>query len=406
LPGTVVIAGASIAGVRTAQALRAEGHEGRIVVVGAEDALPYDKPPLSKQFLAGAWEPGRLALLTAEAAADLDVELLLGVPAEHLDVAGQALVLAGGRRLDYDAVVLATGAAARPSPWQPASGLHVLRTLADSRALRAALAEPGPVVIVGAGFIGSEVAATARAGGHEVTLVDPLPVPMGRIVGAEVGTVFERLHRRHGAETRFGTGVQDVTGRAGELRVTLTDGTVLPAATVVVGIGARPVDGWLAASGLLVEDGVVCDQYCRAVDRANVFAAGDLARWYHPGYDGYQRVEHWTNAVDQAACVAHNLVHPRDLRDYAPVEYIWSDQYDWRIQLVGRPQHGGQARLTGDPEADRARFAVLYADETGGFAGAMTVNWPKALIACRRGAQAGVTFAELAAQLDALPAPK
>jgi phthalate 3,4-dioxygenase ferredoxin reductase subunit len=408
MTGTVVIVGASVAGVGTAQSLRAKGHHGHIVVVGAEPGLPYDKPPLSKQFLAGTWSDAKIVLLTREAAQAQDIELRLGVAAQHLDIAGRSLLLADGARLDYDAVVIATGAEARPSPWHPASGLHILRTLEHSRELRAGLAADGPVVIVGGGFIGSEVAATARAAGREVTIVDPLPVPMGRLLGAEVGALFERLHQRHGVRTRFGAGVQDIAGQPGNLRVTLTDGEVLQAATVVVGIGAIPSDAWLASSGLLIEDGVVCDQFCRAVDAAEVYAAGDVARWYHPRYGEHLRVEHWTNAIDQGACVAHNITHPDDLRDFSPTEYIWSDQYDWRIQLVGRPHRGTRFRMIGDPAASRARFAALYSDGTGRLVGAVTVNWPRALVACRRLAQVDTVFSTACGQLDALaatPAP-
>jgi phthalate 3,4-dioxygenase ferredoxin reductase subunit len=258
---TVVVVGSSVGGVRTAQALRSEGFDGRVVLVGEEARLPYDKPPLSKQFLAGSWNAERVTLLTEAAADKARIELRLGVAAERLDVAGRQVVLAGGERLDYDAVVIATGAAARPSPWGARSGMHVVRTMADSECLQVDLRRDGHVVVVGGGFIGAEVAATARSLGRDVTVVDPLPAPIGRVVGAEVGAHFAELHRRHGVATRFGTGVESVEGDVGDLRVVLTDGTELAASTVVVGIGATPNDGWLADSGLLVENGVVCDEF-------------------------------------------------------------------------------------------------------------------------------------------------
>ncbi|GHE08249.1 NAD(P)/FAD-dependent oxidoreductase [Klenkia taihuensis] len=403
---TVVVVGSSVAGVRTVQALRSEGFTGRVVLVGAEPELPYDKPPLSKQFLAGAWDTDRIRLLTAERAAELDVELRLGSAAERLDVAGRQVHLADGSVLGFDAVVLATGAAARPSPWPVESGVHVVRSLTDARALRAGLDHEGPVVVVGGGFIGAEVAATASALGRAVTVVDPLPSPIGRVVGAELGEHFTGLHHRHGVVTRFGTGVESVTGVAGDLAVALTDGTTLPAATVVVGIGATPNDGWLATSGLLVENGVTCDEHCRAVDAPDVLVVGDLARWYHPGHGEHLRVEHWTNAVDSAVVAAHNIAHPDDLRTHAPVEYVWSDQYDWRIQIVGRPARAARHELVGSLTGDAARAAAVYTDDEGRLLGAVTVNWPKALVLCRRLLGAGATAADALAQLAALPAAR
>jgi phthalate 3,4-dioxygenase ferredoxin reductase subunit len=401
---TVVVVGSSVGGVRTAQALRSEGFGGRVVLVGDEARLPYDKPPLSKQFLAGSWGTERVALLTEAAADQAGIELRLGVAAERLDVAGRQVVLADGQRLDYDAVVIATGAAARPSPWAARSGVHVVRTMTDSESLQADLRRDGHVVVVGGGFIGAEVAATARSLGREVTVVDPLPVPIGRVVGAAVGSHFAELHRRQGVATRFGTGVESVEGEAGNLRVVLTDGTELTAGTVVVGIGATPNDGWLAGSGLLVENGVVCDEFCRAVDAPAVHAVGDVARWFHPDRGEHTRVEHWTNAVDQAVCVAHNIAHPDDLRAYRPVEYVWSDQYDWKIQIVGRPHRATEYHLVGDPAADRPRFAALYRGGDGQLIAAVTVNWPKALVTCRRLVAAGSTFAAAVTQVEALAA--
>ena len=412
---TVVIVGASVGGVRTAQALRRESYEGRIVLIGAESELPYDKPPLSKQFLAGLWGAERIRLLPEDAAEQAGIELRLGTAAGHLAVAEHQVVLTDGDRVDFDVVVLATGSLARLSPWAAASGVHVLRTIGDSRALADDLAKGGPVLVVGGGFIGAEVAATTRALGHEVTIVDPLEVPVGRVLGSQVGGLFADLHHRNGVTTHFGSGVESVEGRAGDLTVRLTDGQTLPAATVVVGIGARPNDGWLASSGLLIEDGVVCDEFCRAVDAPEVFAVGDLARWMHLGYGESCRVEHWTNAVEQASCVAHNIAQPDELRSYRPVEYVWSDQYDWKIQIVGRPTRATRHQLIGDlarptgPDATKPRAVALYADESGRFTAAAIVNWPKALIASRKMIAAGASFDEAVTALrqvaETPPAP-
>jgi phthalate 3,4-dioxygenase ferredoxin reductase subunit len=394
MSGVVAIVGASIGGVRTAQALRSEGHEGRIVLIGAEPDLPYDKPPLSKQFLAGGWDTERLRLLTGEAAAANGIELRLGVPATGLDVDGRVVELADGSRIGYDSVVVATGAAARPSPWAAESGIHVLRSLVDGSGLREALHDNGPVVVVGGGFIGAEVAATAWSAGRQVTVVDPLPAPIGRVLGDEVGGLISDVHRRHGVETRFGTGVRDVQGSAGALEVTLTDDTILRAGTVVVGIGAAPNVGWLTDSGLLLDNGLVCDEYCRAVGKPDVYAVGDVARWFHPRHGEHVRVEHWTNAVEQAACVAHNITHPDEPRPYQPTEYVWSDQYDWKIQIVGRPQHATGHDLIGDHTADPPRFAALYRGQDGTLCGAVAVNWAKALVTARRLVTAGIPYEE------------
>jgi NADPH-dependent 2,4-dienoyl-CoA reductase/sulfur reductase-like enzyme len=401
---TVVVVGSSVGGVRTAQALRSEGFSGRIVLVGEESQLPYDKPPLSKQFLAGEWDTDRVTLLTDDAAKRARIELRLGVAAERLDVAGRQVLLADGSRLDYDAVVIATGASARPSPWAATSGVHVVRTLVDSRALQADLRGEGPVVVVGGGFIGAEVAASAHALGHEVTVVDPLPAPIGRVVGRELGEHFTALHHRHGVVTRFGTGVEAVDGVAGALRVELTDGSELRAATVVVGIGAVPNDGWLADSGLLIESGVVCDEYCRAVDATDVYAVGDVARWFHPTHSEYMRIEHWTNAVDHAGTVAHNIAHPEDLRVHRAVEYVWSDQYDWKIQIVGLPARCRRHELVGELTGDRPRAAAAFTDESGLLRGAVTVNWPRALITCRRLVAEGASFDDAVGRLTELAA--
>ncbi len=404
-PQTVVVVGSSVGGVRTAQALRREGFPGRIVLVGEEAAAPYDKPPLSKQYLAGEWPLDRLALLTPEATAAAEIELRLGVAAVRLDVAAQQVVLADGEVLDFDHVVIATGATARPSPWHVASGVHVIRTLADVDGLRADLAAGGPVVVVGGGVIGAEAAATIRTLGHDVTMVDPLATPLARLVGPEVGRPLEELHRRRGVEARFGVGVEGIDGEAGNLTVRLTDGSVLTAATVLVGIGAVPNDGWLADSGLLVDNGVVCDRYCRAVDSDRVWAVGDVARWQDPRYPAEVRVEHWTNAVEQAAAVAHNIVQADDLQPYSPLEYVWSDQYDWKLQVVGHATRGGRYEVVGDLTAEPAKAAVLYSDDDGRLIGAVSVNWPKALVTSRRALTAGgADFGEFVAQLQELAA--
>lgn len=403
---TAVIVGASVGGVSTAQALRALGFPGRIVIVGAETEAPYDRPPLSKQFLTGEWDESRLALLPDEEGVDLELEVRLGVPALRLDVAQRSVVLAGGDSVPFDVCVVATGAAARPSPWGDPPGVHVLRSAQDSRALRADLLRGGPVVVVGGGFIGAEVAAAASRLSNDVTVVDPLVAPMSRLVGDELGAVLGGLHGRKGVTTRFGVGVAGITHDRDGLRVLLDDGSGLTASTVVVGIGAVPNDSWLKSSGLLIDNGVVCDEFCRAVGAHDIYAVGDVARWWHRGRGERVRAEHWTNAVEQARCVAHNIVHPEDPLPYEPVEYVWSDQYDWRIQLAGTPGRAAHHDVVGDLTADHPRAAVSYADAAGQLIGVVTLNWPRALSGGRRMLAAGIGAGDAFNRLSALPAPR
>jgi len=381
---TVVIVGGSVAGVRTAQALRSEGFVGRVVLVGDEPEMPYDKPPLSKQFLLQEHDQDAVRLLTRDAAERDRIELCLGAAAVSLDTEQHQIQLADGRRLDYDVAVIATGASARRPPWTTSSGVHVMRTLRDSRALRADLEREGPVAVVGFGFIGAEVAASARTRGREVVAVDPLENPLGRLLGPEIGTAIADLHRRHGVVTRFGQGVEDICGTAGGLRVRLGDGSVLEAASAVVGIGVQPNTGWLAGSGLDVGNGVRADEHCRAAEVADVYVVGDVARWYHRRHGEHVRVEHWTHAVEQAVCVAHNIVHPDEPRAYEAVEYAWSDQYDWKVQVAGRPTACAHQVLVGEIGGDRPRCAALSAMPDGRLAGAAVLNWPKALVQLRR----------------------
>jgi phthalate 3,4-dioxygenase ferredoxin reductase subunit len=387
---TVVVVGASVAGVAVARGLRAEGYEREIVLLGAESDWPYDKPPLSKQLLSGEWDAEQTALLTSGQAQELALDVRLGRRAEALDVAAQEVVLGDGGRVAYDACVVATGSSARPSPWPERPGVHVLRTLQDALAIRERFAAGGSVAIVGGGFIGAEVASSARARDLQVTIVDPLELPMERVVGRAAALVFTELAARNGIDLRLGHGVEAIEGTVGALTLRLTDGSTVRADTAVVGIGALPNDGWLSSSGLLVDNGLVCDELCRAAGADDVFAAGDVARWQHPGEGGLVRVEHWTNAVDQAGCVAHNVAHPDDPRPYAAVPYVWTDQHGWKFQIAGHPEHGARHEVIGELDAERPRAAMLVADAGGTLTGAVTLNWPRALAECRRGIAAGI----------------
>ncbi|HET9733095.1 MAG TPA: FAD-dependent oxidoreductase [Acidimicrobiales bacterium] len=382
-PAGTVIVGASVAGVRAAQALRREGYDRPVVVVGDEPEQPYDRPPLSKQYLSGPMDADGLLLLSAERAERDGIELRLGLPAAGLDPAAREVVLADGTVLGYEHCIIATGASARPSPWDTRSGVYLLRTRRDSDELARALARHRRVAIVGGGFIGAEVASTAAAKGCEVVVIDPLPNPLARIVGDALGQRLAGLHARHGVETRFGVGAESLTGAEGDLTVGLTSGEAVHADVAVVGIGAVCNDGWLAGSGVPLDDGVVCDEFCAVEGLDSVWACGDVARWYHRRHRALVRVEHWTNAVEQAACVAHNIVAEQP-RAYEPVEYVWSDQYDVRLQIVGRPGSATCEDTIGDTSGRPERMAVLYGDDSGTLTGAATLNWPRALVECRR----------------------
>ena len=357
----IVIVGASLAGLRACQALREGGFEDRIVLVGAEKDLPYDRPPLSKEILLGTKDPDFAALIDRAELDGLDLDLELGVAAQDLDPAGRRVELADGRTLSYDRVVLATGARPRALPvdrhGMDLDGVHVLRTMEDGLALRAAFEAGGNVVVVGAGFIGCEVASAAAARGLPVTVVEFLPTPLHAALGPELGAIVERLHRAHGVDVRCGVGAEAVLGAGRVEEVVLADGTRLPADVVVVGVGVSPETGWLSASGLEIADGVVCDERLRAGGRPDVLAVGDVARWRHPALGRSVRVEHWTNAAESGAFAAEQILG-RD-GSYAPVTYVWSDQQGKRIQMLGLPEPGDRVHIVLGSE-EEGRLVALY----------------------------------------------
>ena len=377
----IAIAGASLAGLRAAESLRRLGYDGRLVVVGAEKHLPYDRPPLSKELLQGRWDVDKIGL-RKRPYEELALDLRLGVRAQSLDLAARELALDDGTRERFDALVIATGASPRRLRGQPElAGLHVLRSLDDALAIRAALDARPRVLIVGAGFIGAEVAASCRARGLEVTVVEPLPVPLARGLGESMGRVCGELHRDHGVDLRCGVGVTRVEGAGRVERVALSDGAVLPADLVVVGIGAAPETAWLAGSGLRIDDGVVCDSHCAAAP--GVFAAGDVARWHNPLFDEVMRVEHWSNAVEQGSYVAERLAGSDvGAGPFAPVPFFWSDQYDVKIQFAGRMRPDDEVRVVAGSLAER-KFTALYG-RAGRLSGVLTFSRPRDLAKYRR----------------------
>ncbi len=378
-PRRIVVVGASAAGLTTARTLRTRGYEGALTLIGDEPHTPYDRPPLSKQILAGSWEPDRLALCGEADLDKLGADLLFGRAATGLDVAGRQVLLADGERIGFDDLVIATGVTPRRLPGADLAGVHVLRTLDDALALRARLLERPAVVVVGAGFLGAEVAAAARGMGLEVTLVDPLPVPMHRQFGARIGALIGALHADHGVAVRCGTGVRRFADAAGRVTgVELTDGTTLEAELVVVAVGARPAVDWLAGSGLALGDGVECDAFCRAAP--GIYAAGDVASWRHDHFGTRLRLEHRMNATEQAMAVAGNLLGAE--QRFAPVPYFWTDQYDARIQAYGIfPADAEVAVLHGEP-ADR-KFVAGYGHR-GKVVGVLGWNCPRELRGLRQ----------------------
>jgi phthalate 3,4-dioxygenase ferredoxin reductase component len=404
MTGRAVIIGASIGGIRTAEALRAQGFGGEIVVVGAEKHRPYDRPDLSKKFLQNPHTTfGDVALISDEAVAAQGIAMRLGTAAHELDCDDRVVHLDDGSRLDFDHCVVATGAAARRGPWQYTRNMLVLRTLDDAQALRASLRPAARVAVVGAGFIGAEAASSALQMGCVVTVIDPAPVPLSRALGLNVGELFATLPGQFGVSARLGVGVASVTEIGSGSRLALTDGSHIDADVVVVGIGAVPSDGWLATSGLEVSDGLVCDRYCRATGNSDVYAVGDVARWHHPGYTESVRLEHWTNATQQAQVVAHNIVHPDHLLDYRPVEYVWSDQYGVKLQFAGRFTSLESFEVIGDISgAFPARGAVVCADADRNLVACATVNWPRASAQARQLLTRGSEFATACAALERL----
>lgn len=387
----IVVVGASLAGLRAVEGLRRLGHEGAIVLIGEERRAPYDRPPLSKQLLAGEWGLERVQLRSEEELRDLDVELRLGERATGLDLDSRTVLLEGDR-VAFDGLIIATGARPRTLPGAPdLEGVHTLRTLEDSLAIGEALGSRPRVVVVGAGFIGSEVAATARGRGAGVTVVEALPVPLRRVLGDEIGMRCAELHRRHGVDLRLGVGVDAIEGESRVERVRLSDGTQLEADLVVVGVGVQPNTEWLEGSGLELDDGVVCDATLRAAE--GVYAAGDVARWPHALFGETIRIEHWTNASEQGYEAAQNLLAPDgEAQPFAAVPYFWSDQYDAKLQLVGRAAGADELRVV-HGDLDTLRFVALYRRGER-LLGAFTINLARRFVPYRGLIARGASWAE------------
>jgi NADPH-dependent 2,4-dienoyl-CoA reductase/sulfur reductase-like enzyme len=384
----VVVVGASLAGLRAAETLRHHDVATSVVIVGDEVHRPYDRPPLSKKLLSGEWEPDRIHLRQPDVFDDLDVEWRLGHPASALDLNQRELTLADGSVLGFDGLVIATGARPRRLAGQDTfDHVHELRTLDDALRLRGEIASGGRrVVVVGAGFIGLEAAATAHALGNDVVVLEGAAAPLIRGLGAEMGGAIADLHRAHGVDVRCGVLIEGLTAEG----VRLAGGEIVPADAIVVGIGVTPNTHWLEGSGVRLRDGVVCDANLNAVNVSGavvpgVFAAGDVARWPNGLFDEEMRVEHWTNAAEQGAHAALNLRRlaagePYD--PYEPLPFFWSDQFEHRIQFLGRAAADDEVRVVAGSVAG-GKFLALFG-RNGRLHGALGVNAPRWVMPTRK----------------------
>lgn len=367
-PLEFVVVGASLAGLNAARAALQHPSAPRVTVIGAEEHLPYDRPPLSKAVLKSDEHERPPLFGSAELAEHEGCTVILGATATGVDTTRHVVAL-GEREVRYDALVIATGATPRTLPLETPPGVHTLRTWDDAVAIRSQMRAGGRMVVIGAGFIGSEVAASAKERGMDVVIVEALEVPLARAVGETAGAALGSIHARHGVDLRLGRGVVGFEGEDRVTAVTLSDGSTVPADLVVVGIGAVPQTGWLAGSGIDLDNGIVCDSHLRT-SAPEVFAAGDVARWDNPLFERHMRIEHWTSAQEQGGHAAHNALDPSSATPYSHVPYFWSDWYDSRIQFVGVPS--GTPEIV-DGSWDAEAFTAIYREEER-VVGALTLN--------------------------------
>ena len=378
---TVAVVGASLAGLSAARSLRNQGYDGRLVVIGDETHRPYDRPPLSKEFLAGTLGEADLGLETD--GEDLRAQWLLGTRATGLDRTDRSVRLADGRDLRADGIVIATGAAARTLPGADGlTGVHTLRTLDDARALRDELARGGRLVVIGGGFIGAEVASTAYALGLDVTVIEAAPTPLAGPLGETMGAVVSGLHTDHGVRLLCGVGVKGLSGEGHVEAVLLADGRSVPADIVVVGVGARPCVDWLAGSGVDLENGVKCGADGRT-SLAGVVAVGDCANWYDPRVGAHRRVEHWTGALERPAAAVATLLAGGAVETGVPrPPYFWSDQYGVKIQFVGHAGVADSVAVEEGAVGDRNVLAVYR--RAGEPVAVLGMNQPRLFVRWRK----------------------
>lgn len=390
-PEHVVVVGAGLGGLRTVEALRTAGFSGRISLIGDEPHEPYDRPPLSKEVLTGQWPEDKARLHRGDLA-ELDIALHLGTAAVGVD--HTAVELADGTRVPYDALVVATGVRARRLPGQPEHpDLHLLRTLEDCRALRDSMSRARSMLIIGAGFIGAEVAAAARSAGIEVTMIEALPVPFARVLGEQMGQLCARLQTEHGVTVRCGmqltefldtgpaAGPASDPGSSGGIAARLADGSIVRADCGVVGVGTVVDSGWLTGLGIPAANGLCCDATGLVEGTSKVYAVGDTAAWPHPLFGDRLRIEHWTSATEQAMVVAQRLTGSEITLQADTVPYFWSDQYGLKLQLVGRPDRATSVVVLHDPGEIKGTVAGYFAE--GRLVAALAMHSPRLLNRCR-----------------------
>lgn len=385
----IVVAGAGLAGVRTAEELRRAGYEGEIVLLDDEGHLPYDRPPLSKDVIRGERED--TTLRPREFFEEQRIDLRLGSAARSVDTEARTVTLTDGTELPYDELVIATGLRARRIPGLPdLGGVHVLRSVDDGRALRAAIRPGVRALVVGAGFIGCEVTASLRSLGVDVVLLEPQPTPLASVLGTEVGSLVARLHTDAGVDLRAGVGLVELRGDGHVTAAVLGDGSVIDIDLVVLGIGSVPVTEWLEGSGIELDNGVVCDDTGRT-SAPHVWAVGDVASWQVPG-GARKRVEHWTNAGEQATVLAKKIV-TGESGGVGQVPYFWSDQYDIKIQGLGAVRADDTVHVVRD---DGRKFLAYYERE-GRLVGVVGGGLPAQVMKTRMKIAAGAPIEELLA---------
>lgn len=382
-----MIVGGGLAATRTAEQLRRSEYAGPITIVSAEDRLPYDRPPLSKDVLRA--ETDDVTLKPAEFYTEKDITVQLGNAVCSVDTDTKTLTLSDGTQLGYEELVIATGLVPkRISSFPDLPGIHVLRSFEQSIALRREAGAARRAVVVGAGFIGCEVAASLRSLGVDVVLVEPQPAPLASVLGEQIGELVARLHRAEGVDVRCGVGVAQVEGDDRVRSVTLDDGTELAADLVIVGIGSHPATGWLDGSGIEVDNGVVCDRVGRT-SVPHVWAVGDVASWRDAAGEQV-RVEHWSNVADQARAMVPSMLG-QDPPAAAAVPYFWSDQYDVKIQCLGEPQATDTVHLVED---DGRKFLAYY-ERDGIVAGVVGASMPAKVMKTRSKIAAGAPIADV-----------
>ena len=387
----VVVVGGSVAAVNAADGLRHAGHEGEITLVSAENLLPYDRPPLSKEALREGHEHHSLVIKEPGWYDENAIDVSLGAAAVGLDAAAKTVFLEGGKEMSYDGLIIATGCRTRPlALLDGVPGAYEIRSLPDSLALHEELRPGRHLVVIGAGFIGLEVAATARKMGLDVSVVEIAPVPLTRVLGSELGHWFVEHQVGHGVRFYCGSGIDRIEVTSGGNKIQLGDGTVLAADLIVAGVGVQPYTGWLQDSGIELADGVVCDETLRTT-APDVVAAGDIVRWPNRLFGETMRVEQWLNAVEQGTHAARTLLGEGEA--FAPVPYFWSDQFEAKIKFVGHVDGGDQVKIT---QANEKSLVALFG-RGDRLRGALCINAPRQLAFRKRDILNGVSWADATA---------